>query len=374
MTDLAAARTIIRPEPGESKIAAWGRWIERKLIDAGEPPRSIWWAEKLAEFDRSRATSFAAGVGQRGGKSTDIIAYRLLPVALFGDHKPVYGAELVIPVLSVDLREANGRQATAIHILKTIGMTQEKTRADVDRAGAFFASPGTPQQPGECIIGRWDRVGIKLRTQPASSGGASGFTAPAVLADELGLWSGEKESPRKVLEALQGRRKGVSEAYQYNVSRPFSETDELTKMIRGGSNEGLFVASLGAAGSTANDVACEVLRGHLISRASQGDNRSAAYAFDPRLKERLSPSSVFVPAWVALPIGLPGDYGPGPAILECWRLAVSGEGLLPGESPIDGLFRAYGGRPIGNEGASWYDGNIIETMKCRDALAEALNS
>jgi hypothetical protein len=216
MIDLRAAREAIHPEPGESKVSAWGRWVEQKMLDAGEPPRSEWWKEKADEFDASGAYAFGAGVGQRGGKSTDMITFRLLPVALFGEHRPVFGAELVIPVLSVDLREANGRQATAIYILRAIGMQQDAKRAEVDKGGAgtFFASPGTVQQPGECVIGRWDNSIIKLRTQPANTGGASGFTAPAILADELGLWSGEKESPRKVLEALQGRTKGVQDAYQ----------------------------------------------------------------------------------------------------------------------------------------------------------------
>jgi hypothetical protein len=145
-------------------------------------------------------------------------------------------------------------------------------------------------------------------------------------------------------------------------------------MLRRGSNEGLYVANLGFRGSAANDVACETLRGHLLTRASQGDRNAASYAADPRLVEKLHPSSVFVPAWVALQIGKPGEYGPGAAILECWNLAVTGTGLLPGESPIDGLFRAYGGRPIGNEGAAWYDGSLIETMKRRESLAEALRS
>lgn len=371
MTDLDSLRKAAHDYPGDTPEERWARLTEARLLEAGEPPFSQWWWALMVAFWNSGKTALVVGKANRAGGTTHIVRMAATPESVFRERKPVADSELVWPNASATVKLANDSIRMFASTLRALGLREVKTRSkdEIKRvdSGSYFLREGSNAVAGsiEFLDGSGNRV--EYRSQPASKAGLSGFTGMGFTADEVELWKGEAERPSEVLELGLSRLKGQAGTRAYAISRLFAEGGPLHTIAQLGDNEGQMVARLGATGARDDEIARLALRDHLKALATGGDRHARIYSEDPRLTEEADPASIVIPAWSALPVGKPGEYGPDAAIRECWRLASTGWGLEPGEVPLEGLFRVYGGRPTGHEGARYFDTRFLREARERRA-------
>lgn len=369
MPDLVAARAEAAVLAGDDPPeAGWCRWIEQRLIDAGELGFSPWWRHVLLDFWRSGKTAFACAAGFRAAKSTSVISMAEVPAALFRERAPFAGAELVLPIMSADVTEANGRLFTVASCLRSIGLREARTKktsrdGEVTRIGPgeFFLREGG-QGRGGCEFLDVGSNRVEIRVQPASLSGASGYTGIDVMADEIDVW--DSKIATRILETLMARLKGQEGTKAYLISKPFDGA--LTQTVERGDMPGTYIARVGVDGVAADEAGRRAVREQIIA---QGDRATRSFVNDARWTEKGDADSPYVPSWVALPLGPDGTYSPEVAALECWRLSSTGVGLEDGEFLLDGFFRAYGARPTGAMGSRVLDPELLKLARDRSRLA-----
>lgn len=365
---LAQATALL---PGDTSEERWARLVEQRMVAIGEPPFTQWWWDTLIEFWKSGKTALAVGKANRAGGTTHIQGMCAAPESLFRERKAIADSELVWANSSATVPLANGTLRLFAATLRALGMTEQPRRSKNDAKrlspGDFFISEGSNAGPG--TVEFLDICGnrCEFRSQPASRAGLSGFTGIGFTPDEVELWGGDKDNPTDLLDLGLSRLKGQPGTHAYAISRLFAEDGPLALICKRGDNEGLMIARLRKSGAEADERARLSLKRHLQDLARAGDRDARVYSEDARLTEEADPTSYIIPAWAALPEG--GQYGSGPeaAIRDCWRLASIGWGLEPGEVPIDGLFRVYGGRPTGHEGARYFDARFLREARKRTA-------
>lgn len=353
--------------PGETPEERWAAFVEKKLIEAGEPPFAPWWRGARSGFWRSSRTVEVACKANRAGGTHHTVLQCAVPQCVFRERHAVADTQLAWANSSATLALANDSIALFKTGMRALGYREVKSRSkdEVKRIspGEFFARDGSTAMPGSVEFLDISGNRCEYRSSVASKAGLSGFTGIGFTADEVGLWKGEAEKPGDVLELGLSRLKGQAGARAHLISRSFTADDHLYRMALRGSNEALHVHCLGIEGARADEEARAALGAHLRALAQLGDRAARLCADDPRLTEEADPDSVVIPAWAALPLGAAGDYGPEPAILACWKLAAAGVGLDDGEIPLDGLFRVYGGRPDGQEGQRYFNLKAIEAAR-----------
>lgn len=354
---LSAARDLA----GETPEEQWALLVQNKLTEQGEPPFAEPWWELLRAFWRSDGKRvLAVGGANRSGKTTHINGMCAMPQMMFRERQPYADSDLVWPNASATIDLANLSLKSAAAICRAVGFSEVKGRTK-DTAKRLepmtvFASEGNKNSPGtiEFIDVSGNRV--EYRSSASSAMGLSGYTGTGATGDELELagWGSPAEA-RAAIGLMKSRLKGQKGTAVHLISRLFSEEGVLHKICQGGDNEGLMVARLGERGAEYDERARLHLKGYLEGRARVGDTASRRYSQDARLVEKADPNSFILPGWSLLPIGDDRQPGPEAAIMSCWSLACDGVDCEPGEIPIDGLFRVYGGRPTGLEGEKFFD-------------------
>lgn len=344
--------------PGDTPEERWAGFVESKLVEQGQPAFSPWWFGTidqpgvLRQFWRSSKSTLVVLGANRSVKTHTISLAAAVPELIFRERQAVGGTELVWASMSANVGLANASIKLFANALRALGYTEVSRRSKETVArlepATFFVREWSTSSPGAVEFLDAHGVKVEYRSFPASITGASGYTAPGMTLDEVGAW--ECANPGQVVETAGGRTYRQRGAHQYLVSRAFSVDDVLYRMAMRGDSEGLFVARLGERGAADDERARLWLRDHLRAR---GDFELAA---DERLIEQADPSSPLIPAWVGLS---PAEE----SMADAWSRASAGAGLEVGETPLDGLFRVYGGRPGGAEGERLF--KEIPLRECR---------
>jgi len=157
--------------------------MERALIRAGFPAMSAWWRDTLVRFYESGKRQCVLRVGRRGGKSSTLCRVAVLE-ALFGDHKVPPGDVGVVAIISTTRDEAAQRIRTVRAILDALHVSYRPIDHGIELA---------------------DRP-IAFKTYVASIAGVSGFTAIAVIADEVAKWKDSDTGANPATEVLASLR------------------------------------------------------------------------------------------------------------------------------------------------------------------------
>lgn len=143
-------------------------------------------------------------------------------LALFAKWPIPPGDVGVVAIISVDNGEASGRTATIKSILEVIGVP----------FGVYASSTAS----GWKILDR----PIQFRVKTCSIAGTSGFTAIAVLADEMAKWRSPSDGAnpsKEILTSLRATTATMRDAKVFVSSSAFSTTDHHAKMVAAGDSE-----------------------------------------------------------------------------------------------------------------------------------------
>ena len=179
--------------------------LDAELVAAGWPPMSPWWKRKIARFVRSGLRRWVVRVGRRGGKSSTLCRLAVA-WALFGEWYVPPGDVAVIPFVSIDRPEANGRLRTISEILTVLGVEY------------------APK--GETLQVRSRNVAFRVAT--CSVSGTVGFTAIAAFADEMARWESRDTSAnpaREVMGSLRPTMATQPTAFEVCSSSPWGTID-----------------------------------------------------------------------------------------------------------------------------------------------------
>lgn len=354
--------------PGDAPEVGWLRWLEARLkSETAAPwrPMPAWWVWTYERFWRSGKVELVGSVGRRGTKSSSCCRVAVCEI-LFRERRVEPGSELVWPILSCDMAEANGRQRTLRTLLEAIGIDPVGDESKV-RPGTFWAS--SPNQ-GRSKIVLFDAEcrRVEFRIAPASPAGVSGFTGLGGLGDEmeLGVWAQSGDACKAVLDMWRPTLKGQKGSRLYLYSAPYGERGPHTRMVAGGSTDGRYVATLGELGARLDTEARRGLVKLFEAKSKEKDrtqrerDRLAKYAADPRLLEAGDPHSTAIPSWAANPTNEDGD-GPDPvgAILECYRLASVDVEEDGGDALLQ-LFARYGAVPMAAGASRLFDAVTLD--------------
>jgi hypothetical protein len=361
-----AAAKLAPDDPSE---VGWLRLIEARLAsETATPwrPMPAWWTLTYEDFWRSGKLELVASVGRRGTKSSSWCRVGVQEI-LLRERRVEPGTELVMPVLSCDTTEANGRQRTLRALLKAIGLEPVDAESKVRPGLSYWAS--SPNH-GRSQIVLHDAAGneVRFRITPSTVEGASGYTGLGGLGDEmeLGAWAQPGGGVEEVMPMWRPTLKGQRGARLYLYSAPYGERGPHTRMVAGGSTDERYVATLGELGARLDTAARKGLAALFAERATdkarttRERERFARYSADPRLLEEGDPSSTAIPSWAANPTNEDGN-GPDPvgAIRECFRLA-SADAESDGSDALVELLARYGARPMAAGAARLFDPVLLD--------------
>lgn len=215
-----------QPEAPPPAPSAWDRGDflahlreqDARLVELGFPPISPWWWEQLERFYGSprRWRQFVARVGRRGGKSSTLCRV-LVCEARFGDHHITPGDVGVVAIISASKPEARKRLRTITAILDALGIGHH---------------------PAEGGIELDDRP-IAFLVYAATVAGVSGFTAIAVLCDEVAKWKDSDTGANpatQVLASVRPTMKTMPNARIFLISSPVTKVDAHAKAYDEGDN------------------------------------------------------------------------------------------------------------------------------------------
>jgi hypothetical protein len=157
--------------------------LERALVAKGFPAMSPWWRSTVTRFYESGRRQLVARVGRRGGKSSTLCRIAVLE-ALFGEHVVPPGDLGVVAIISVSRDEASGRLRTVKAILDALGVKYRPIDGGIELEGRPIA----------------------FKIYAASISGVSGFTAIAVIADEVAKWKDSDTGANPAKEVLASLR------------------------------------------------------------------------------------------------------------------------------------------------------------------------
>lgn len=354
--------------PDDPPEVGWLRWFEARLQSetvAPWRPMPGWWVWTYEDFWRSGKLELAASVGRRGTKSSSACRVGVCEI-IWRERRVEPGSELVWPILSCDMHEANGRQRTLRALLEVVVGAPVADESKV-KPGNFWAS--SPNQGrSKIVLHDAEERRVEFRIAPASPAGVSGFTGLGGLGDEmeLGVWAQDVDTCANVLKMWRPTLKGQKGSHLYLYSAPYGEKGPHTRMVAGGSTDERYVATLGELGARLDTEARRGLAAMLAERAKEKDrpqrdrDRFARYAADSRLLEEGDPDSTAIPSWAANPTNDNGD-GPDPvgAIKECFRLASS-DAEQDGTDALLELLARYGARPMAAGASRLFDAVTLD--------------
>lgn len=206
------------PNPMLAKFAS----LDRKLVAAGFPETSAWWRGTIRAFYRSGKRQLVARVGRRGGKSSTLCRFAVCE-ALFGGHAIPPGDVGVVAFISVSRDEATQRLRTIRSILDALGVQHKPIESGIELEGKPIA----------------------FKVYAASVAGVSGFTAIAVIADEVAKWRDADTGAnpaREVLASLRPTMATQRKARMILSSSPFGTRDAHAMAFAAGNNSRQIVA------------------------------------------------------------------------------------------------------------------------------------
>lgn len=173
--------------------------LDRTLVALGWHPSSKWFLSEIFRFVQAAVLTWVVEVGRRGGKSSFLCRLGVTQ-AVWGDWEVAKGDVGVVAVVSVSLDEAKRRLKTIKDILDAIGEPHTATAV--------------------CI--RLKRRPAEFRALACSLQGVVGFTAIAILADEVATWRDDSGAnpAREVLAKLSPTMATVPSAFQVLASSP----------------------------------------------------------------------------------------------------------------------------------------------------------
>lgn len=184
------------------------RALDALLIKDGFHAMPAYWMRELERFYDSGKMQSVWRVGRRGGKSSTICRVAVLE-AYYGDHSWPAGDEGVVMIVSADRDQARARIRTCANILRALGRKFEQTADEL----RFKSKKG---------------LDVLIRVHTASVAGVVGFTAIAVILDEVARWTSHDRggSPAKeILSSVRPTMKTQPNAKLFMLSSPMGEED-----------------------------------------------------------------------------------------------------------------------------------------------------
>lgn len=262
-------------------------WVEQQCVKAGMHPMDPQWIWHFSEFYASQKMLDVGRFGLRAAKS-DSCCRAIAAEVLLTQRRLEPGMVGVCPVMSRDMREADGRFETLVQVLSACGiadLTGTRSRED-----GFQRSGGGN---GARVIALRDGEGhpVEFRIYPASVAGAAGFTGIAGFCDEVDLWGKEQAAnpARKVFEILLSRYATQPTAKLHVMSASYYHESEHAKMVALGDTPLQRVARLGVEGAR-KDMEARARLAILINSS------------DPLLLTPSLPESTDIPCWVCNPV------------------------------------------------------------------------
>lgn len=177
---------------------------DRALAAHGFPDTSEWWRAEVERFFRSGKRRWVIRAGRRSGKSTTLSRVMLCWL-LWGPWTVPPGDTAIIPVISIDLKEAGSKLRTVADILNSLGVPHEQTADEIrvpSRRAIFRSSPCNIKQVG--------------------------FTSIALFGDEMSRWESRDDAAnpaREVMGSLRPSMATVPLAFEICSSSPWSLDD-----------------------------------------------------------------------------------------------------------------------------------------------------
>lgn len=157
--------------------------LEKRLQAHGFPPMSPWWRDQFVVFYTAGVRQLVLRVGRRGGKSSSLCRVAVLE-ALYGDHDIPPGDVGVVAIVSTRRDEAQQRLRTIRAILDALGEEYKATAEAV----TLTSRP------------------VMFKVFAANVAAVSGFTAIAIIADEIAKWRDEDTGANPATEVLAALR------------------------------------------------------------------------------------------------------------------------------------------------------------------------
>ncbi len=179
--------------------------LDEALACVGFPRTSPWWLDTLARFYSTACRQLVLRVGRRGGKSSTLCRVAVVE-ALYGEHVIPPGDVGVCAIISTHRDEAAQRMRTIRAILDALGVKYRPIDGGIELA---------------------DRP-IAFKVYTASISGVSGFTAIAVVADEVSKWRDADTGAnpaREVLSSLRPTLATMPSARIFLSSSPLGRLD-----------------------------------------------------------------------------------------------------------------------------------------------------
>ena len=196
--------------------------LDAALVAKGFPPTSPWWRTELERFLRSGRRRWVLRVGRRGGKSSTLCRI-VVCWALRGCWSVPPGDVGVIPFVSVDRTEASARIRTIGEILKALGVAFNGGAEQIELTDR------------RCVF--------QVRT--CSLTGTIGFTAIALVADEMAVWE-SRDTAANPAEAVMGALRPTTAtqefAPEFSSSSAWGTDDYHYEMVEEGTNAYQFVS------------------------------------------------------------------------------------------------------------------------------------
>ena len=270
-------------------------WINERCKRAGMQALDDWWIGNFGGFYASDKPEHAGRVGLRGAKSTSI-PRALTNDATFTEREIDPTIPGVIPIISVDKTEADGRFATIRGTLRAMGMAPKKPDdSDVpilpDGISGIYESSTLASGGGVIYLTDSQGHGIEFRIYAAKVAGVVGYTGVAGFCDEVDLWIDERGAnpAQRVLDLLSLRYTTQPRAHLYTFSASYYPDSAHKRKIDEGDTMQQHLARLGELGAQRDNEARARLAALIKSN-------------DPRLLAKADPMSPDIPSWVTNPL------------------------------------------------------------------------
>lgn len=180
--------------------------LDRLLVTKGFPATSPWWKGTIRRWLTSGKRQLVARVGRRGGKSSTLTRLGVV-LALYGGHNVPPGDRGTVAFVSVGTKEAKLRLILIKAVLDALG------------------EPYGPTDDGFEL----KRRPFTFRVFACTVGAVSGFTAVAIIADEVAKWRSADDGANPAKEVLGSIRPTMATMPNGRIilsSSPFGFDDE----------------------------------------------------------------------------------------------------------------------------------------------------
>ncbi len=260
-------------------------WVERRCVDAKLHAMDRQWLWHFSEFYASEKFLDVGRWGLRAAKSDSVIR-ALVAESQFIRRVLEPGLVGVCPIMSANMREAEGRFATAKEVLRACGLRDLGPRTPAEDGG--YRTGGGGNAPRTIELKDSQSHPIEFRIYPANEAGAAGFTGIAGFGDELDLWGKpDGANPaRRVVEVLVSRFTTQPGARLHLMSATYDRKSYHAELIDQGDTIRQRVARLGVRGAEIDTAARRMLAKRIGSA-------------DPLLTTEAKPDSTNIGCWVS---------------------------------------------------------------------------